>query len=352
MQRKPRRMFPRLLLVGVTVGALMAPAFTSAQASSSNSFKVRRLVTDTTGGKTVDPALVNPWGMAQSPTSPVWVSDNGTDSATIYTADADPKVPLTVSIPGGAPTGQVFNGGSGFPVYGSHGTQPAVFIFDSEAGVLSGWYGGTAAVEARTVPDAIFKGLAIATTAGGTFLYAADFHGGRVMMFDDNWVDVTPAGAFTDPNLPAHYAPFGIAALNGKLFVSYAKQDADGEDDVQGPALGFVDVFTTGGAFVKRLVSRGALNAPWGMVIAPAGFGRFGGDLLVGNFGDGRINAYDATSGAYQGTLENQADRDIVLEGLWGLLFGNGTSAPTNALMFTSAPDDEAHGRWGTITPT
>jgi uncharacterized protein (TIGR03118 family) len=318
-----------------------------ASAAPPNKFTVKRMVTDSTGAPTVDKSLVNPWGMAQGPNTPVWVSDNGSDVSTLYKAGPHPKFPLTVNIPGGAPTGQVYNGSSGFAL-GSSGS--ATFIFDSEAGVLSGWNTGTNAVKERSFKTAVFKGLAIASVSGHPRLYATDFHNNRVDVFNGAWKRLTSSTAFKDPNLPAGYAPFGIAALHSHIYVSYAKQDAAKHDDTGGAGHGFVDVFTHAGAFVKRLVSRGRLNSPWGMAVAPAKFGPFGGALLVGNFGNGRIHAYNPTTGAFLGTLKNGSGHAIVLPGLWGLLFGNGVSAPKTAMMFTSGPGGEAHGRWGTIS--
>ena len=318
-------------LIGVAVPA----------GASGNSFRVTTRVTDAT-----DPSLVNAWGMSQGPNTPVWVSDNGTGKSTLYTATSSPKVALTVTIPGGAPTGTVFNGSSKFLVNGS----PGKFLFASESGVLSGWNSGTTAVKERTVKGAVFKGLAIAALPNGSpRLYATDFHNGRVDVFNGQWQRVSTSGAFVDSKIPAGYAPFGIQTLRGRIYVSYAKQDSMRHDDAPGAGHGFVDIYSTSGALLRRLVMRGALNSPWGMAIAPSGFGPFGGNLLVGNFGDGRIHAYDAKTGAAKGTLRNRAGHVIVLGGLWGLLFGNGTSAPKTSLMFTSGPGGEQHGKWGTI---
>ena len=332
-------------LVG-TVTVALGLSLTLPAHAATNTFKVTARVTDSTGAPTVDKSLVNAWGMSQGPNTPVWVSDNGTGKSTLYKATSSPKVPLTVTIPGGAPTGQVYNGSSGFTVSGN----PAAFIFDGETGVISGWYTGTSAVRKITVKSAVFKGLTIANVGGKPRLYAADFHNGKVDMFGPSWNNLTSRTAFVDSKLPKGYAPFGIATLAGRIYVSYAKQDSARHDDVSGSGNGYVDVFSTTGVFVKRLISRGALNSPWGMVIAPKNWGPFGGDLLVGNFGNGRINAYSASTGAAKGTLHNTSGKTIVLPGLWGLLFGNGTSAARNALMFSSGPGGEAHGRWGTIT--
>jgi len=330
-----------LAATAATAVALAVPA-----GAAANAYTVTPLVTDSSGAPTVDKDLVNAWGMSQGPNTPVWVSDNGTGKSTLYQDSASPKVALTVSIPGGDPTGQVYNSVPGFKAGGS----ASAFIFDTESGILSGWSGGSKAVKAKTVTNAVFKGLAIANVNGKPRLYATDFHHGKVDVFTSNWSMVKSSTAFHDAKIPAGYAPFGIAALAGHIYVTYAKQDSDRHDDVSGRGHGFVDVYSTTGKLTKRLISHGALDSPWGLAIAPAGWGAFGGDLLVGNFGNGRINAYSATSGAMKGTLHNSSGQAIVLPGLWGLLFGNGMSAPTDALMFTSGPGGEAHGRWGTIT--
>jgi uncharacterized protein (TIGR03118 family) len=347
MRLARRRTAVLSMSVAVAAGAVMVSSVAPASASSLNRFKTTRYVTDATGGQTVDPNLVNPWGMSQGPDTPVWVSDNGKDVSTVYKAGASPKVALTVSIPSGEPTGQVYNGTTGFKI--AH-TGPATFIFDSEAGVISAWNSGTSAVHERTVTGAVFKGLAMGMVSGSPRLFATDFHNGQIDVFSSTWKRITSSAAFVDSKLPAGYAPFGIAELGGKLVVSYAKQDAQAHDDASGVHRGYVDVFTNAGVFVKRLISRGSLDSPWGLALAPATFGPFGGALLVGNFGNGRIHAYNPSTGAYRGTLKNTAGHVLELPGLWGLLFGNGTSAPKTALMFTSGPGGEAHGRWGTIT--
>jgi uncharacterized protein (TIGR03118 family) len=326
--------------------AVVGAGFAVPAGAATNSYAVKFIVTDKSGAPTVDKDLVNPWGMAQGPSTPVWVSDNHSGKSTLYADSANPKVPLTVTIPGGSPTGQVYNTFNGFKAGGTASS----FIFDSEAGVLSGWSSGTKAFKAKTVTNAIFKGLAIANVNGKPRLYATDFHHGKVDVFDSNWSMVKSSTAFHDSKIPAGFAPFGVAALNGNIYVSYAKQDSAREDDASGNGRGFVDIYSATGKLMQRLISRGALNSPWGLEMAPTGWGAFGGDLLVGNFGNGKINAYDATTGAFKGTLKDASGYAIVLPGLWGLLFGNGTSAPTDALMFTSGPGDEAHGRWGTIS--
>jgi uncharacterized protein (TIGR03118 family) len=196
----------------------------------------------------------------------------------------------------------------------------------------------------------IYKGLAIATTSAGTFLYAADFHHARIDVFDASFDRVHLSGSFRDHKLPPGYAPFNIQELGGRLYVAYAKQDADREDEVAGPGRGFVDVYSTSGQLLRRLIRRGHLNAPWGLVQAPAaGFGRFSGALLVGNFGDGRINAYDPRTGAFRGRLRHEDGSPIQIEGLWALRFGNGVTGDPTTLLFTAGIEDEAHGLFGAI---
>jgi uncharacterized protein (TIGR03118 family) len=320
----------------------------------------RNLVSDVPGrARLTDPNLVNPWGLAAGPTSPLWVSDNGKDLSSTYVGavHGSPVAlgPFVVSIPGGAPTGVVFNPTSDFQLTAGDASTAARFIFDSEAGQITAWSPNvaptTTAVSKVTTPGAIYKGIALAQTAQGSRLYAADFHNAKIDVFDGSFAPVTPApGSFTDPNLPAGYAPFNVQLLGGRLFVTYAQQDANAEDDVAGPGKGFVDVYDTDGHLLRRLVSGGALNAPWGLVVAPHGFGKFGGDLLVGNFGDGRIHAYRLRSGRFDGTLLSGRRKPITIDGLWGLRFGNGTFADPRALIFSAGPDDEHHGLLGTIT--
>jgi uncharacterized protein (TIGR03118 family) len=201
-----------------------------------------------------------------------------------------------------------------------------------------------------TTPGAIYKGLTMANQGGKTFLFAANFHAATIDVFDDGFAPVTlPPGAFVDPNLPKGFAPFNVQEVNGKLVVTYAMQDADAEDDVPGAGLGFVDVYDTSGHLLKRLVSGGALNAPWGVALAPKHFGVFSGDLLIGNFGDGAINVYDPHSGASLGTLRNKDGNQIKVNGLWALRFGNGVIGTPQTLLFTAGIGDEDHGLFGEI---
>ena len=362
---RPHR-FGRLSgVVALALAAALVGLAPAAQAGSSHrhgAYHQTNLVSDLPGlAQLTDPDLVNPWGLAAGPTTPAWVADNGTDKATIYPGfvNGSPitKAPLVVNIPGGAPTGQVFNGTPGFEVHSGMASGPALFLFDSEAGLVTGWNPGvpppppsTQAQVGAGVPDAIYKGLAIATTPAGTFLYAADFHHGRIDVFDQGFNPVHLSGRFRDRKLPHGYAPFNIQELGGRLYVAYAKQDADREDEVAGPGRGFVDVYSTSGQLLRRLIRRGELNAPWGLVLAPAaGFGRFSGDLLVGNFGDGRIHAYNPTTGALLGTLSSSPGHPIEIEGLWALRFGNGVTGTPTTLLFTAGIDDEAHGLFGAI---
>ena len=302
------------------------------------------------------------------PGSPFWISDNGMGVSTLYSVPGSGppsvmKVPLTVTIDpaagaaSSAPTGQVFNvsPGTGFTIAG----KKAVFLFDSEDGAISGWNpafgtGSTAIVAVdHGSPDpslnAVYKGLAISTLNGGT-LYATNFRAGTVEAYDTNF-NPTLTGEFVDPNLPAGFAPFNDKVLNGELYVTYAKQDAAKHDDVAGLGNGFVDIFNLDGTLNKRLVSNGLLDSPWGLAIAPSSFREFAGDLLVGNFGNGWINAYDPTTGMFEGTLDGSNGNPLSIDGLWALTIGNGGSGGSlNTLYFTAGPDGESHGLFGALT--
>jgi len=311
------------------------------------------LVSNQTGvAPLTDASLVNGWGIAVGPSTGFWVSANGSDLSEIYTGDvagsAIQKAGLEVTIPGGAPTGQVFNSTSDFVV----NSAPAAFIFASESGNVTAWNSGTAAItEFSTSNGAVYKGIALANNGTANFLYLADFHNNHIDVLDSTFKMATLSGNFTDPNLPSGFAPFNIAAIGGKLYVSYAKQDAAAHDDVAGAGNGFIDVFDPNGNFLNRLVTQGALNSPWGMVQAPSGYSSLGGDLLVGNFGDGKINVYDPTNGAFVGTLLDSSRNPIAVDGLWGLAFGNGSKAgDTNTLYFAAGPNSEANGLFGKIT--
>jgi len=374
---KPARGARRWLSVATiaSAGALAAGALGAAPAGAAahgGAYRQINLVSDQPGkAQLPDSDLVNAWGLAASPGtdaspgSPLWVADNGTDKATLYagaSATSVTKVPLVVNVTGAAPTGQVFNSdSSAFVVSDNHGNSgSALFLFDTENGTIDGWSPGVnpngtnpstvTEVGRNNGANAVYKGLAIAQTGGHSFLYATNFRSGRVEAYDSTFTPVElRGGLFVDPKLPAGYGPFGIAEIGGKLYVSFAKQDATLHDDVRGAGHGFVDVFSNSGAFIKRLITRGALDSPWGMVLAPASFGRFGGDLLVGNFGNGMINAYNPNTGAHLGQLRRPNGMPVHIDGLWGLMFGNGNAAKTGQLLFSAGPNDESNGLLGKI---
>jgi uncharacterized protein (TIGR03118 family) len=350
-------LFKKGRLAGIAVGLFVTlAAASSLQAKDGvNEFVVRNLVSNgSVPGTTTDASLVNAWGLVASSTSPWWTSNNGTNTSTLYNG-AGAKIPLTVAVDGG-PTGIVFNGNaSAFVLPG--GTTAGRFLFAAEDGKLRGWNSGTTAVVTadRSSGGAVYKGLAIATLPDGTpRLYATDFHNGRVDMFDAGWQVVTIANALVDNKVPKGFAPFGIQTIGQRVFVTYAKQDAAKKDDVKGRALGWFSVYDLNGKLLSRVGPRGPLNAPWGLAMAPTSFGKFGGDLLVGNFGDGRISVYEERSNgkwAYRGSLRNGAAQPITIDGLWALEFGNGAAAgPTDSLFFTAGPNDEKAGVYGSIT--
>jgi uncharacterized protein (TIGR03118 family) len=298
-----------------------------------------------------DANLVNPWGMAASSGGTIWVANNGTGTSTLYHQDGT-AVSLVVTIPtsarnkgGGNPTGVVFNSTSFFPVTKNGVSQPSRFIFVSEDGTISGWnpsLDGTHAIVAvdngtnNGTNHAVYKGATLGVANGHNFLYVNNFHSGHVETYNENFQRVNPNG-FGDPNLPAGYAPFGIHNLNGQIFVTFAKQDSKGHDEVAGPGNGFVDLFDTSGNLIKRLVSNGNLNAPWGLALVD-------GELWVGNFGDGKINNYDPSTGAFLETISRADGTPLVFDGLWDLLhLGDNT-------FFTAGIADEAHGLFGVIT--
>ena len=327
-----------------------------ADAARTGTFRQENLVSDQPGVATLtDPNLVNAWGMSRGPNTPVWVSDNGADVTTLYSGDTPgipiARVPLVVSIPGGAPTGQVFNDTTAFTVPGTD--QPARFIFVGEDGDLSAWNPSvvplTSAVAVGHTVGAIYKGLALVHGQTGPRLLAANFRANRIDVFDSQFTPLPATGMFRDPSLPAGYAPFNVAEIGGQVFVTYALQDADAEDDVAGPAHGFVDVYTDEGTFTRRFATHGVLNSPWGMTIAPATFGQFAGDLLIGNFGDGRIHAFDPRTGEVLGTLRGTDGRPLAIDGLWALIVGDPVAGGPDAVWFSAGPDDEQHGLLGIL---
>jgi uncharacterized protein (TIGR03118 family) len=332
------------------------PGIMCAATAPANAYLQHNLVADLPGvADVMDPNLVNPWGVSESASSPFWISDNGTGLTTLYNGSGV-IIPLVVTIAppkGGsvaAPSGQVFNNTTVFQLANG---KPAAFIFVTEDGTMSAWNGGAASsIQAdNSAIGAVYKGLALGANSTGPLLYVANFNAGTVDVFNGAFTPVKVTGGFADPNIPNGFAPFNIANLAGKLYVSYAKQNALKHDDVAGPGNGYVDIFDMDGNLQSRLISNGALNSPWGMAIAPSTFGAFGGALLVGNFGDGWINAFDPSTGAMLGSLQDPNGNIIAIDGLWGLVFGNGKSGgDQNTLYFTAGPDSEQHGVFGRIS--
>jgi uncharacterized protein (TIGR03118 family) len=340
----------------------------------------------------MDPNLVNPWGTAESPASPIWVADNGRGVSTLYSVGGSSPVSinsLVVSVPApgdalnpkGAPTGAVFNTSAaaqqfkiaGVDRNGVAATASALFMFATEDGTIVGWNPGVnpsgfdpnragtygiVAVDNSANPTAadgaVYKGLAIATDAtGATFLYATNFRAGTVEVYDASFHRVTlPASAFTDRHLPHGYAPFNIVLSGGRLFVTYAKQDRAKHDDVAGQGHGIVNTFDLDGHMVARFAQHGHLNSPWGVVQAPASFGQFAGAVLIGNFGNGRIHAFDPDTGKFLGAVVNSVGQTILIDGLWSLSVGNGKAGgDANAIMFTAGPNGEKDGLLGSLVP-
>jgi uncharacterized protein (TIGR03118 family) len=335
----------------------------AAQAQSgANAYRVVNLVSNVAGeAAQTDPGMVDPWGFS-NPGSPFWLSDHGSGLSTVYAGTGVPNANLIVTIPGaggsgtGKPTGQVQNSaGAAFKL--SNGGN-ASFIFASEDGLITAWnnaIGKTAEIEIdNSSKNAVYKGLAIgASDAGGT-LYGANFRSGKIDTWGPGFAPVTLAGSFADPQVPQGYAPFNIWNIGNKLYVEYAKQDKDQFLNEAGPGTGYVAVFDLNGNLIAHLISGGVLNSPWGVAIAPAGWGAFGGALLVGNYGDGRINAFDAASGAFLGSLQDTAGNPIAITGLWGMVFGTGTRADVNTLYFCAGiPNGSStpRGLLGTIAP-
>jgi uncharacterized protein (TIGR03118 family) len=302
-----------------------------------------------------DPNLVNAWGISHSGGSPFWVSDNGTGKATLYNVSPVTNVPtiqsLVVSIPpipGGTPTGQAFAN-----IAGSFNGD--TFLFVSEDGTVSGWRGALGTTAETLVPGSaanVYKGttLVTGTTPNGSYLDSANFRNGTVDVLKGNAATPDLTGNFADPTIPTGFAPFNIQDLNGVLYVTYAMQDPAKHDDVAGPGFGFVDAFDLQGNFLSRIASDGTLNSPWGLAIAPASFGQFAGDLLVGNFGDGLINAFDLTTHAFEGQLLGLDGNPLAIDGLWALNVGNNGSAGSNqSIYFSAGPNGESHGLFGVI---
>jgi uncharacterized protein (TIGR03118 family) len=340
----------------------------------------------------MDPNLVNPWGTAESAGSPIWVADNGAGLSTLYSIGGSTPVSiasLVVSVPApgdplkatGAPTGAVFNPSAaaqqfkitGVDRNGVAASAAAIFMFATEDGTIVGWNPGVnpsgfdpsrtgtygiVAVNNSATPTAadgaVYKGLAVATdAAGATFLYATNFRAGTVEVYDASFHRVSlPASAFTDRHLPHGYAPFNIVVSGGRLFVTYAKQDRAKHDDVAGHGHGIVNIFDLNGQMVARFAQHGHLNSPWGLVQAPSSFGQFAGAVLIGNFGDGRIHAFDADTGKFLGPVVNSVGQEILIDGLWSLSVGNGKAGgDAGAINFTAGPNGEKDGLLGSLVP-
>ena len=373
-----------LALAAVTAIAVSTVTAVRAQ-NQPNAYVVNKLVSDLPNMAAVqDPNLKNAWGVAFSPAaSPFWIADNANGLSTLYDGDGT-ITPLVVTVPCPPTAGQ----GSSCPQFSSPnglvwnpttavstaflvpGTQlPASFIFSSEDGTISAWTGGLTppdnavlAVNNSVTPNptlgAVYKGLAVGTNVNGVFLFATNFRAGTVEVYAPApagdttglYVPVTTDGGFTDPDIPAGYAPFGIQNIDGDLFVTYAEQNAQKHDNVAGNGLGFIDVFDTDGHLLRRFASQGALNSPWGVARASSAFGRFSGDILVGNFGNGWINVFDS-NGKLLGPLRDMDSRPIVIDGLWTLTLGGGAKSSSDTLYFTAGPNGQTDGLFGTITP-
>jgi uncharacterized protein (TIGR03118 family) len=359
---------------GLVFSGIVTPASAKGGGIASRSYVQTNLVSDIPGlAAHTDPNLKNPWGTAVGPGSPIWVSDNHAGVTTLYDGAGNAQ-PLVVGIPAppsagagavGAPTGQAFNtfdpASTDFMISENGKSGPAFFLFATEDGTIAGWNPSVdkahavIAVDRSTATDsagdvgANYKGLALVSTPSGKFIYATSFRFGTVDVFDSHFNLVN---SFTDPTVPAGFAPFGIHNIGGKLFVTFAKQGPGKDDDFARPGNGFVDVFAPNGDLLQRLVSRGKLDSPWAVTLAPSTFGAFGGDILVGNFGNGRIHAYDPASGKLEGTLHRPGGGPIGIDGLGWLRFAPATpGAGPNTLFFTAGLNHEADGLFGTLVP-
>ncbi len=315
---------------------------------------VTNLVTDDQSANPAlitDPNLKNAWGVSFPPNGPLWVSAADASRSMLYSIDPVTNVPtkvgLEVSIAGN-PTGQVFNANSA-------AFNADAFIFASEDGSISGWRGAlgtTAEILLPASPDSIYKGLATADVGDHTYLYAADFLGGEIDVVKGDAGAPDLAGNFTDPTLPDGYAPFNVQTIGDRVYITYALQNEEGDEEVPGVGFGFVSVFDTQGNFISRVGSDGLLNAPWGLALGPSSFGDFAGDLFVGNFGDGRINIFDLATNTFIGQLLDIHGDPIAIDGLWALTPGNnGGAGSADRLYFTAGPDEESHGLVGVLNP-
>jgi uncharacterized protein (TIGR03118 family) len=340
---KVRMLLGMLLVLGV-------PATTLAQTTG---YSQTNLVANTAGvANHTDSQLSNPWGISFIPGQPFWIANNNGGTSTLYDAQGN-KQSLVVGIPGaqtnpcnpGCPTGTVANSVSSYFSGGA-------FLFDTEDGIIANWTGqgnATVAVD-NSAAGAVYKGLALVTNTQGTFLLAANFNSGKIDVFDRNFNPTHLTGTFTDPNLPPGYAPHGVHVINGVIFVAYAEQDAAKHDPTIGAGLGVVDAFDMDGNFTRTFASGGMLNAPWGVVATPASFGTFSNDVLIGNFGDGTIDAYD-TTGHFLGQVTDSAGHAITNPGLWDMVFGAGGTGDPNTLYFTAGGANQTSGLFATLVP-
>ncbi|WP_214416578.1 TIGR03118 family protein [Sphaerisporangium fuscum] len=354
------------LVLGISTGTMPAHATSvSAQTAQSKQsatsytnarFAMIPLISDVAGKADVtDAKVVNPWGLAMGKT--LWVSDAGTGTATVYSGGASQitKEKTEVAIPGGTPTGQVFNGEEGFEIASKGVKGPATFIFASPSGAITGWnaeVNPSSAIIAAFTRHADYKGLALMTTNRGRFLLAADFAHNRIDVFDDDFSRVRLGKrAFRDPRLPSDYSAFNVEIVGTSVFVAFAKRDPATGKSVAGKGFGFISRFSASGRYLGRVQSRGPLNAPWAMIKAPANFGAFSGAVLVGNFGDGWINAWNPDTGRYLGPLRGADGKAIALEGLWDLERGTAANGGENAIWFSAGIEKAAHGLIGLIMP-
>ena len=389
----------RILRIGVPGVLLVASLFITNASAAGGGYVEKDLVVNQEVGTTptltdangivhvadfFDANLVNPWGISESPSSPFWISDNGSSQSTLYnTAGMPQSLVVTIPTPGdllgasGTPTGTAFNITfgtatpqfkiSGFTSGGTPTTQPAIFLFVTEDGTIVGWnpnvnppgtvapFGRHAVIAKDHSGSAIYKGMAVTTdSTGNAFLYATNFKSGNVEVYDGNFNPASglPDGAFIDPKLPRNFAPFNVAVISGKVFVTYAMKEPGGNDDVAGQGHGIVDTYDLEGNLLARFAQHGQLDSPWGMALAPSGWGELGGKVLIGNFGNGQINAFDPDSGQFVGKMRDINGQAIVIDGLWALKFGNnGNGGDPNKLYFTAGPNGEADGLFGNLSP-
>ena len=346
MQRISRTTFKLAAVLPIVMASLLSACGGGSTATNAppSVFADTKLVGDVAGAApNTDSNLVNAWGIAFNPTGYVWVANTATATSTLYDGNGVPQS-LVVKTPP-APIGIVFNGSSDF--------NSSPFIFSTALGAIAAWSPATDPANATTVFDGSasgtsYLGLAIAAYNGANYLYAADFANDKIDIFDTRFAKATLPGCFTDPQLPAGYGPYNIQTIGNRIYVAYAKHAGRFTEHAVGSGL--VDVFDTAGNLIRQLVVGGTLNAPWGITLAPANFGTLSGKLLVGNFGDGLIQAYDPETGAAAGLLRKADGSNIVIDGLWGLAFGNGVNnQPTNTLFYTAGPNGTTHGLYGRI---